>query len=210
MVDPTTKNEVVIQDVDGDFADSIRRPKITVPHAEHLPAGDGEAYRQTLDELAPPEADSNRTKDYLHHSKNHEVVYHPVPVADLKASFYALEGAVKGSTAAVVAGIVLLNWLFLGGGWKGLVASLLAGVIVASGLHLWLRKIQEDANSVNWDAERKRAIAATESLVPESVEWMNSLMHIVWNLINPEMFAAMADTLEVSCVKSVFQTVNYC
>lgn len=196
VIDPTTKNEVVIQDVGGSFEESIRRPKITVPHQEHLPMGDGEAYRQALDDLAPPEADQERTKEYLHHSKNHDVIYHPVPIADLKASFYALEGAVQGTTATVLAGIVILNWTFVGGGWKGLIASLLAGIIIACGIHLWLRRIQEDANSVNWDAERKRAIAATESLVPESVEWMNSLMKIVWNLINPEMFAAMADTLE--------------
>ncbi|KAG0647594.1 Meiotically up-regulated [Hyphodiscus hymeniophilus] len=196
VVDPTTKNEVVIQDVDGSFEQSIRRPKITVPLADRLPKGDGESYRQALDDLAPPEADPARTKDYLHHSKNHDVVYHPVPTADLKASFYALEGAVQGTTAAVIVGIVGLNWLVLGGGWKGILASLFAGVIVACGIHLWLRNVQEDANAVNWDAERKRAIAATESLVPESVEWMNSLMGIVWKLINPEMFAAVADTLE--------------
>jgi len=60
VIDPTTKNEVVIQDVDGDFADSIARPKITVAKAAidsdrapqpkdilgvpppHLPKGDGE------------------------------------------------------------------------------------------------------------------------------------------------------------------------
>jgi Ca2+-dependent lipid-binding protein len=196
VIDPTTKNEVVIQDVDGSFEDSIRRPKITVPHADHLPTGEGEAYRKVLDDLAPPEADPARTKDYLHHSKNHDVIYHPVPVGDLKASFYALESAVQGTTAVVIVGIVLLNYMFVGGGWKGFVASGFAGIIVACGIHLWLRKVQEDANAVNWDAERKRATAATESLVPESVEWMNSLMKIVWNLINPEMFAAMADTLE--------------
>lgn len=214
VIDPTTKNEVVIQDVDGDFEDSIRRPKITVPRADmnprrapepenlpgvpapHLPEGDGEAYRRTLDDLAPPDANPDKTQDYLHHSKNHEVIYHPLPIADLKRSFYALEEAINQITIAVTAGIVALNWLFVGGGFKGLIASILAGVIVSSGIHLWLRGIQEDANSINWDAERKRAVAATESLVPESVEWMNSLVGIVWNLINPEMFAAMADTLE--------------
>lgn len=167
-----------------------------MPHGDHLPKGQGEPYRQTLDDLAPPEADPERTKDYLHHSKIHDVIYHPVPIADLKASFYALEGAVHQTTAAVIVGMLALNWMFLGGGWKGLLASLFAGVIVTCGIHLWLRNVQEDANAVNWDAERKRATAATESLVPESVEWMNSLMGIVWNLINPEMFAAMADTLE--------------
>ena len=186
----------MIQDVDGSFEQSIRRPKITVPHTDHLPKGQGESYRQTLDDLAPPEADPERTKDYLHHSKNHEVVYHPVPVADLKSSFYALEGAVRYTTAAVILGIVGLNYVFLGGGWKGILASLFAGVIIACGIHLWLRNVQEDANAVNWDAERERATAAMESLLPESVEWMNSLMGIVWKLINPEMFAAMADTLE--------------
>jgi Ca2+-dependent lipid-binding protein len=186
----------VIQDVDGSFEASIRRPKITVPNIEHLPKGQGESYRQALDDLAPPEADPERTKDYLHHSRNHDVVYHPLPIADLKASFYALEGAVKGTTAAVIVGIVGLNWMFLGGGWKGVLASLFAGIIVACGIHLWLRNVQENANAVNWDAERKRAIAASESLVPESVEWMNSLMGIIWSLINPEMFSAMADTLE--------------
>lgn len=196
VIDPTTKNEVIIQDVDGDFEASIRRPMITVPNAGHLPKGDGEAFRQTLDELAPPEADPERTKDFLHHSKNREVIYHPVPIADLKRSFYALEGAVRSTTIGVVVGTVLLNGLFLGWGFKSFFASFFAGVIVACGIHLWLRNIQEDANAINWDAERKRAVAATESLLPESVEWMNSLVGIVWNLINPEMFAAMADTLE--------------
>jgi hypothetical protein len=182
--------------VDGSFEDSIRRPKITIPHTDHLPSGTGETYRQTLDDLAPPEADPERTKDYLHHSRNHDVVYHPLPIADLKRSFYALEGAVQQTTIAVIIGIVALNWFFLRGGFKGFIASIFAGIIVSCGIHLWLRNVQEGANAVNWEAERLRALAATESLVPESVEWMNSLVGMVWNLINPEMFASMADTLE--------------
>jgi hypothetical protein len=214
VVDPTTKNEVVIQDVDGSFEESIRRPKITVPKAginpsnapepnvlpgvpqPHLPQGQGEEYRKTLDDLAPPEANPDKTDDYLHHSKNHEVVYHPLPIVDLKRSFYGLESAVRQTSIAVLGGIVVLNWLFLGGGWKGLIGSIFTGFLVSCGLHLWLRNLQESANAINWDTERKRATAATESLVPESVEWMNSLVSVVWGLINPEMFAAVADTLE--------------
>ncbi|TVY19298.1 Meiotically up-regulated gene 190 protein, partial [Lachnellula arida] len=214
VIDPTTKTEVVIQDVDGDFEQSIRKPKITIPKANmnpehapqanslpgvplpHLPVGSGEEYRATLDDLAPPEANPDKTQDYLHHSKNHEVIYHPLPIADIKRSFSALEGAVQQSSAVVIIGIIALNWLFVHNGWKGLIASLFAGIIVSCGIHLWLRGVQESANAINWDAERKRAKAATESLVPESVEWMNSLVGIVWGLINPEMFASMADTLE--------------
>ena len=225
VVDPTTKNEVWIQDVDGDFEASIRRPLVTVPLANvdpkappetnplpgvpapHLPEGRGERYRETMDDLAPPEANPGKTADLLHHSTNHEVLYHPLPVADLNSAFTALEGAINQTTGICVGGLVVLNWLFVGGGFKGVIASLLGGVVLASGLHLWLRRIQEDANAINWDAESRRAKAATESLVPESVEWMNSLVGIVWKLINPEMFAAMADTLEDVMQASVPQSV---
>ena len=37
---------------------------------------------------------------------------------------------------------------------------------------------------------------ATANLIPESVEWVNTLLAIVWGLINPDMFAGVADTLE--------------
>lgn len=37
---------------------------------------------------------------------------------------------------------------------------------------------------------------ATANLIPESVEWLNSLMQIVWGLIDPEIFAGVADTIE--------------
>ena len=37
---------------------------------------------------------------------------------------------------------------------------------------------------------------AVANLLPESVEWMNTLLGVVWGLINPDMFAGVADTLE--------------
>lgn len=52
---------------------------------------------------------------------------------------------------------------------------------------------------------------ATANLLPESVEWMNTLLGIVWGLINPEMFAGVADTLEDvmgASVPSVIENVR--
>lgn len=37
---------------------------------------------------------------------------------------------------------------------------------------------------------------ATANLLPESVEWLNTLLAIVWGLINPDMFVGVADMLE--------------
>jgi len=37
---------------------------------------------------------------------------------------------------------------------------------------------------------------ATANLLPESVEWMNTFMGIIWGLVNPDMLAPVADTIE--------------
>lgn len=37
---------------------------------------------------------------------------------------------------------------------------------------------------------------ATANLLPESVEWMNTFLGVVWSLVNPEMLTPVADTIE--------------
>lgn len=37
---------------------------------------------------------------------------------------------------------------------------------------------------------------ATANLLPESVEWMNSFLGVVWGLMNPDMLTPVADTIE--------------
>ena len=39
-------------------------------------------------------------------------------------------------------------------------------------------------------------LQATANLIPESVEWMNTFLGVMWGLIDPDMFASVADTLE--------------
>jgi Ca2+-dependent lipid-binding protein len=37
---------------------------------------------------------------------------------------------------------------------------------------------------------------ATANLIPESVEWMNTFLGVMWGLIDPDLFVGVADTLE--------------
>jgi Ca2+-dependent lipid-binding protein len=48
-------------------------------------------------------------------------------------------------------------------------------------------------------------------LIPESVEWMNTLIAVIWGLVNPEMFNSVADTLEdvmQASLPGVFENVR--
>ena len=51
---------------------------------------------------------------------------------------------------------------------------------------------------------------ATANLIPESVEWFNTLLGVFWGLINPEMFASVADTLEDVMQASVPSVIGKC
>lgn len=54
------------------------------------------------------------------------------------------------------------------------------------------RKIEKELERVRWDAERQRAEDHSPP-TPESVEWMNALLKLVWGLINPDMFVSIVD-----------------
>ena len=84
----------------------------------------------------------------------------------------------------VVSSLLLITGLTVGGG-------------VIWGLRGWLnnriRGIWEDEL---WTAARKQEQETAESPTPESTQWLNSILSSVWSLINPDLFASLADTLE--------------
>lgn len=47
-----------------------------------------------------------------------------------------------------------------------------------------------------WTAAREQEEASTDSPMPESTQWLNSLLASIWPLINPDLFISLADTLE--------------
>lgn len=94
--------------------------------------------------------------------------------------------------AGIFFGIVLIG-KFFGGRLLGLIPL---GIVVASGVFLWMKDLVRQGRDIEWSSEQKRGEFATANLIPESVEWMNTLLGVVWGLINPEMFSGVADTLE--------------
>ena len=50
---------------------------------------------------------------------------------------------------------------------------------------------------VRWETEKRRGEEFSPP-TPESVEWLNALLKLVWGLINPDMFVPIVDVS--SCV----------
>lgn len=78
-----------------------------------------------------------------------------------------------------------------------LLLGVLLGILVLLGLRTWAEKkflaAWEDGM---WDALRTREIGRSSDAVPESVQWLNSLLRSIWPLVNPDLFTGLADTLE--------------
>lgn len=95
-------------------------------------------------------------------------------------------GSTSGRSQFVYFSIILT--LVLGGG----------GLIVF-GVQGWVgKKVNEVWDDETWAAlkEEEREIMKSDSELPESVQWLNSLLTSVWPLINPDLFDALVDTLE--------------
>ena len=63
----------------------------------------------------------------------------------------------------------------------------------------WLgKKVEEIWEDEVWDAARleEQESNRTEARLPESVAWANGLLALIWPLINPDLFASVADMLE--------------
>ena len=71
------------------------------------------------------------------------------------------------------------------------------GVIV--GMRQWTEnRIRNIWETEVWQAERQLGKKKAKSQTAESAQWLNSLLASIWPLINPDLFTAISDTLEVS------------
>ncbi|KAF4916879.1 Meiotically up-regulated gene 190 protein [Colletotrichum viniferum] len=206
--DPVTGKDVEIENANEDFKQVVENPQISVPN-ENLGKSatvatsskqSGEEYRQAQDVTAPPDpVEPGSTSDVPIHSEKTNVNFFKTPSVSYEPMFESLERKANVLCAGIFFGIVIVG-KFFGGALYGLIPL---GACVASGVFLWVKDLITQGRNTEWSSEQERGETATINLVPESVEWMNTALGIMWNLINPEMFAGVADTLEDVMVASV-------
>ncbi|OHW92631.1 C2 domain containing protein [Colletotrichum incanum] len=206
--DPVTGKDVEIEDPKDDFKEVVENPQISIPNQNlgkeatisTSSKQSGEEYRHAQDVTAPPDpVEPGSTSDVPIHSEKTNVTFFKTPSVSYEPMFEHLERRANILCAGIFFSIVIVG-KFFGGALYGLVPL---GFCVASGVFLWMKDLITQGRNTEWSSEQDRGETATVNLVPESVEWMNTALGIMWNLINPEMFAGVADTLEDVMVASV-------
>lgn len=154
----------------------------------------GAEYQQNQDITAPPGPMApGSTTDVPIHGEKTNVLFHPTPSVSYEPMYAAVEARANVLCAVIFFTIIIAGHLF-GGKLVGLVPL---AVCVASVVFLWMKDLVRRGRDTEWSSERERGETAVVNLIPESVEWLNTAVAMIWGLINPDMFAAVADTLEV-------------
>jgi Ca2+-dependent lipid-binding protein len=192
---------VEIEDTDKAMLDAADNPLLSVPNANlGKPATvktdarqSGEEYRHNQDITAPPDpVAQGSTSDVPIRGEATNVLFHPTPSVSYEPMYAAVEARANVLCAAVFFGIIFVGKIF-GGKLYGLIPL---AICVASGVFLWMKDLVRQGRDIEWSSEQKRGETAVVNLIPESVEWLNTAVGLIWGLINPDMFAAVADTLE--------------
>ncbi|KAL2174305.1 uncharacterized protein P884DRAFT_250167 [Thermothelomyces heterothallicus CBS 202.75] len=200
--DPTTGKDVEIEDIDSHHMKAADEPMITVPNAnlgkettrQTTSSQSGEEYRIAQDVTAPPDpVAEGATSDVPIHGEKTNVLFHPTPSVSYEPMFASIEARANVLCAFVFLAIVFLGKALGGGSLWALVPL---GAAVVSGVFLWAKDLIRQGRAAEWSAEQKRGETAVVNLIPESVEWLNTAVGLIWGLVNPAMFAAVADTLE--------------
>lgn len=217
--DPVTGKDVSIQDAQTDFKQAVDDPQACPPTSfsclcaaltpplpsspsptrtsaspttvEVTSAQSGEEYRRAQDVTAPPDPiQDGSTSDVPIRSEKTSVLFYKTPFVSYEPMFASLERKANMLCLGIFFAIVFVD-KFFGGRLLGLVPL---GFCVSSGVFLWVKDLIRQGRDVEWSSEQDRGETATVNLIPESVEWMNTAIGIFWGLINPDMFAAAADT----------------
>ncbi|SMY19822.1 unnamed protein product [Zymoseptoria tritici ST99CH_1A5] len=201
VTDPTTGKQVTIENVNDAFVDRAKNPVLSVPNAnlgKDTPVKteatqSNPEYKYKQDITAPPDpVAEGTTSDVPIHGEKTNILFHPTPSVSYEATFARLEERGLWMIIGVFFAIIILGRTF-GGKYLGIIPL---AACVSSGIWLWIKEVVRSGREVEWSSEKERGRTATANLLPESVEWMNTLLGIVWGLVNPDMFQAVADTLE--------------
>lgn len=159
--DPTTQQEVQIEDVDKDFMKAAENPQLSVPNAnlgkdttvKTDPSQSNPEYKHNQDVTAPPDpVAEGSTSDVPIHGEKTNILFHPTPSVSYEPMFAALETRASGLCIGVFIAIVLLGKMF-GGSLKGLIPT---AMCIISGIFLWMKEVVRSGREVEWSSEQSR------------------------------------------------------
>ncbi|KAJ4400346.1 hypothetical protein N0V85_005780, partial [Neurospora sp. IMI 360204] len=125
----------------------------------------------------------------------------------MKTYRQALTAGLTGLGVVGILGLGCVSLLGFGSGSRTKTVSLLLFLIIAGagayvlilGVSGWLEKrISSIFEEETWAADRhaEKTVNKEGAPLPESAAWLNGLLASVWPLINPDLFASIADMLE--------------
>ncbi|ORY73397.1 hypothetical protein BCR35DRAFT_148274 [Leucosporidium creatinivorum] len=192
VVDPVTGQKVVVKDAElKDFQNAKlfstealdpAKPEVAGP-ATNVP----DSKQPSVQQITPnPVEPSNILLQQF-----------PAPVTE---SVKPIIASIEYYAFAIIAALGGL-WFFtaFGSGWMAFVfrSSLFGGlafcVYVAHGIIG--RKVTKEIERIRLDQIKQRGETHSPP-TPESVEWLNSFVKVVWPLINPSMFVSLVDMIE--------------
>lgn len=184
-------------------------------HKQQEPAKPSEAKQEPdttghEEPTSDDEVKAGATDDVPIGAEKSNVLFHPTPNIDFNGVFEALHEDSMRISYVVTVAIILLDWMFIGGGFKGFVKSLLPAFGVATAVYYILSGVGQSAASQKVDSMEPK----TERLryVPESVEWMNSLVETLWHTLQKDFFDNIAsqvnDTIKPYIPENVPATVK--
>lgn len=82
--------------------------------------------------------------------------------------------------------------------WTGTALLVLgaSGAVIVGVRQYTTRKINNIFQDEIWESHRQELAKAAKNHETETTVWLNSLLGAVWPLVNPDLFASLADTLE--------------
>ncbi|KAK6358057.1 hypothetical protein TWF730_007412 [Orbilia blumenaviensis] len=135
-----------------------------------------------------------RTSDVPIGDDKTNVLYHPPPEVEMGDIFAAIEEHTLQAAYICAGAIVILDWFIIGGGFLGFLKSLLPAGGVGFAVYYLLTQIVQSAETTHM--ERSEPAVEKMKYVPESVEWLNSLLDTVWQVVSEDVFKQVAQQVE--------------
>ncbi|RGP73263.1 hypothetical protein FSPOR_2222 [Fusarium sporotrichioides] len=152
-----------------------------------------QSYDAMGDLFPPPDFDALRLE--LAAINKRGVTFGLTGVAIIVSSAFAFERLLR---EGLLQGTKAMSFFVGGSLWLALAAAS-AGAIwfLVVSVREWIsNKVNNIFQDEVWDAHRRGVVKASKQNDTETTVWLNSLIGSVWPLINPDLFASLADTLE--------------